>query len=385
MRLLVVSVGDSERIHRALLEAQPGLDLLAVQPREIDLGAFGCTRTTDDPTLPYRRLAWPVWPRRPYPYSLYRPGLGRVVRRFAPDAALFLGEPSELGVAQTLALVRAVAPKAVTACFSFENVSRNWRGFPRCLRGRAERWALARLDGVAACSNGARQRLIGLGCPAERVRVVYSGANPAGLVRRDTTARRAELVPPDAFVTGYVGRVVPEKGLDLLLCALAALPARHHAVIVGDGPAQTELTELAAQLGVTPRVHWIGQVPRSEVADWLSLFDVLALPSRRAPQWTEQFGMVLAEAMFCGTPVVGSTSGAIPEVIGDAGLVFAEEDGAALASCLSRLSDDAALRSELSARGAARAAREFTVANMARGLLALLRAEPARPARCPPD
>jgi len=385
MRLLVVSIGDSERIHRALLAARPDLELLAVQPREVDLGAFGYTRTGDDPTLPYRRLPWPVWPLRPYPYSLYRPGLGRVIRRFVPDAALFLGEPSELCVAQALALVRAVAPNAATACFTFENVARNWRGFPRCLRGRAERWALARLDGVAACSEGAQQRLLCLGCPAERIRIVYSGADPTGLVRREVAARRAELVPPDTFVSGYLGRVVPEKGLDLLLRALAALPARHHAVIVGEGPAQAELAELAAQLGVAERVHWIGPVPRAEVADWLSLFDALVLPSRRAPQWAEQFGMVLAEAMFCGTPVVGSDSGAIPEVIGEAGLVFAEDDAAALAGCLARLDEDAALRTELSARGAARAASEFTVTAMARGLLAVLGCEPATPAPCPPD
>ena len=88
--------------------------------------------------------------------------------------------------------------------------------------------------------------------------------------------------------------------------------------------------------------------------------DVLAVPSRTTPTWKEQFGRVLVEAMACQTPVIGSDSGEIPHVIGDAGLIFAEGDAQALASHLLRLASDPALRADLGRRGRARALAHFT-------------------------
>jgi glycosyltransferase involved in cell wall biosynthesis len=90
-----------------------------------------------------------------------------------------------------------------------------------------------------------------------------------------------------------------------------------------------------------------------EAPRWLAALDCLVLPSRTTAHWKEQFGRVLIEAMACGVPVVGSSSGAIPTVIGDAGRVFPEGDFAALGRELTALSLDGALRSELGGRGRA--------------------------------
>jgi glycosyltransferase involved in cell wall biosynthesis len=94
--------------------------------------------------------------------------------------------------------------------------------------------------------------------------------------------------------------------------------------------------------------------------------DALVLPSRTTASWAEQFGHVLIEAMAAGVPVIGSSSGAIPEVIGEAGLVFPEGDAGALRVQLATLFDDPALRKRLVALGRARVDRLYTNERIAR-------------------
>jgi glycosyltransferase involved in cell wall biosynthesis len=91
----------------------------------------------------------------------------------------------------------------------------------------------------------------------------------------------------------------------------------------------------------------------------------LVLPSLTRPNWKEQFGRVLIEAMACGVPVVGSDSGEIPNVIGEAGLVFPEGDAEALRAALARLRDDRDLWGHLAVAGRARVLAEFTHAQVA--------------------
>ena len=89
------------------------------------------------------------------------------------------------------------------------------------------------------------------------------------------------------------------------------------------------------------------------------------LPSRTTPVWKEQFGRVLAEAMACKVPVIGSDSGAIREVIGDAGLIFPEGNVAALADCLRLLNASPSLRHDLAERGYVRASGLYTQEHIA--------------------
>ena len=84
--------------------------------------------------------------------------------------------------------------------------------------------------------------------------------------------------------------------------------------------------KLAQNLGIADKIIWVDSVPHEEVPKYMNVLDCLVLPSLTTPSWKEQFGQVLVQAMACGVPVIGSSSGAIPEVIGDAGLVFMEND-----------------------------------------------------------
>jgi glycosyltransferase involved in cell wall biosynthesis len=154
---------------------------------------------------------------------------------------------------------------------------------------------------------------------------------------------------------GYVGRLVEQKGVDMLLRAFAPLAARAELIIVGRGPVEPALHRLSEELGIADRVRFVGSLGTTGVADLMAGLDILALPSRTTPAWAEQFGRVLVEAMASEVAVVGSTSGEIPRVIADAGLVFPEADVDALGASLTCLLDNPALRAELARKGRARA------------------------------
>jgi glycosyltransferase involved in cell wall biosynthesis len=130
--------------------------------------------------------------------------------------------------------------------------------------------------------------------------------------------------------------------------------------LVGAGPEQPALERLGQQLGLGQRLSILPLVPSTEMPRAMTAFDAFVLPSRSRPNWKEQFGRVLVEAMACGVPVVGSTCGEVPNVIGDAGLVFEEEDAAALAQHLRRLYADAPLRADLARRGRERVLAQYT-------------------------
>jgi glycosyltransferase involved in cell wall biosynthesis len=176
----------------------------------------------------------------------------------------------------------------------------------------------------------------------------------------------------DRFVIGYAGRLVPEKGLDVLIDAVAGIEAVRLR-FVGNGAIRAELEDRARAAGVDLEVDTT--VKHADMARAYRSFDVLVLASRTTPTWAEQFGRVLVEAMSCGVPVIGSDSGEIPWVINTTGggLVFREDDVADLREKVSRMIGSPALRAELAQRGGSRAQELFGVDAVARGLDAALR------------
>jgi glycosyltransferase involved in cell wall biosynthesis len=103
----------------------------------------------------------------------------------------------------------------------------------------------------------------------------------------------------------------------------------------------------------------------------MNSLDVLVLPSRSRSFWKEQFGRVLIEAMACGVPVIGSSSGEIPNVIGDAGLVFKEGDSAQLCEKLKLYCDDEGFRTACALKGLQRVLNSFTNERIAQRTLAV--------------
>jgi glycosyltransferase involved in cell wall biosynthesis len=151
-----------------------------------------------------------------------------------------------------------------------------------------------------------------------------------------------------------------------MIDALTSLPENCRVVFIGQGPVKSDLEQQAQRLGLTDRVIFKPGVPTYKVPEELEKLDVLILPSLTRPNWMEQFGRVLAEAMSCETPVIGSSSGEIPYVIGDAGLIFKEGNAQELSACVRRLLDDPALYADLARRGRQRVLENYTQGQIAR-------------------
>ncbi|HYT05643.1 MAG TPA: glycosyltransferase [Gemmatimonadales bacterium] len=169
-----------------------------------------------------------------------------------------------------------------------------------------------------------------------------------------------EHVLHEGLAIGCVGRLVPEKGVDSLLQALAEnRSVRWHLTVVGDGPDRERLERLATELRLAARIRWTGALPPEEVPKVWPALDVLVLPSRQLATWAEPAAHVVAEAMAHEVAVVGTTAGATAEVIGEAGLVVPAGDHAALAAALRRLAAPDARRPFAQA-GRARAMKLFS-------------------------
>lgn len=258
-----------------------------------------------------------------------------------PDIIHAEEEPDSLAALHVAACRRLLAPRARLVLFTWQNVDRPTR---RAVHGVMRR-TLAAADAVICGSQGAVARLRGLG---------FSRPTPViPALALDASVFHPRPVPrsSDSFTVAFVGRLVPEKGIDTLLESVAAIGRPATLVVAGSGPCRAALERRAQALGIGGSVRFVGALEEAGVADVLNGADVLAVPSRSTSVWREQFGRVIVEAMGCGVPVVGSDCGAIPEVIGSSGFVFPEGDSGALADHLRRLRSSPQLRQEFGRRG----------------------------------
>ncbi len=276
------------------------------------------------------------------------------LNRIKPDIIHIEEEPDSLAALQAVIARRRWAPHAKLIIFTWQNILR----IRRPLVERLARFVLRHADHVIAGNREAGEVLRQQGYAGPLSILPQLGVDTDAFRPLDAATLRARF-RPGQYVVGYVGRFVPEKGLDILLRAVAPL-AHVHVLLVGRGPQQNELEGLAQSLGLHDRLSIVSGVPHEDVALYLNAMDALVLPSLTTASWKEQFGHVLIEAMACGTPVVGSSSGAIPEVIGDAGLLFPEGDVATLMAHLLRLSTDPAEGQQWKERGQQRVADFYT-------------------------
>lgn len=176
------------------------------------------------------------------------------------------------------------------------------------------------------------------------------------------------------LIIGYMGRLIHRKGIDLLLSAAQKLKKNGHSfrvVLCGSGQDETVLKQQASQKNLDDIVTWKGKIPHQNVPKEMGKFDIMVLPSRTVGDWKEQFGHILIEAMSMGVPIVGSTCGEIPHVIGRSDLIFPEEDAQSLAKILERAIQEPLWLKEVSQYEIERVEQNYTHERIARRLIAL--------------
>jgi len=287
----------------------------------------------------------------------YYPRLGKIMRQLRPEVVHIDEEPYNLATLHAMWL--AGQHKARSLFFTWQNLYRAYPPPFRQIELYNYRHAAAALAGNRAAAEVLKRK--GYRGP---IHVIPQFGFDTEIYRRNSP--RSPRSPNDPFTIGFIGRLKEEKGLPLIVEALTHLPDYCRAVFVGHGPMKSVLEEQAARLGLSDRVIFKPGVPTYEVPAEMQLLDAFILPSLTRSNWMEQFGRVLAEAMSCETPVIGSTSGEIPYVIADAGLVFQEGDAQDLSACVRRLLDDPALYTDLAKRGRQRVLDNYTQEQIAR-------------------
>jgi glycosyltransferase involved in cell wall biosynthesis len=316
------------------------------------------------PSLPGRELR-----------SIYLSGMARAFGRSRPEVILMMEEAFSLFAVQTLAIRRFLAPTAPLIFYSNNIVSYehyNYRLEP--LYRAIGKYVLKRAE-AGLCVNDRATAVLREAGYAGISRTLFQGINERvykPIPRNE--ARHRIGVPEDLDLFVYAGRLLAMKGVHLLIDAFARLRAARpdrplRLLIVGDGDYAPQLRAQVESLGLAGSVEFHPTVPIADVPCYMCAATALVLPS--LAEWQEQFGRVNAEAMLTESLMIGSTSGAIPSVIGDGGFIFRADDVDDLLRTMTLVLDDPAEAERRRRAGRGRALREYSFEAFADGLVDL--------------
>lgn len=253
--------------------------------------------------------------------------------------------------------------------------------------GNLMKWAMQRMvarhaAGALVVSRYAGEQVARRGVPRERIANILAGVNPQefAVAPEQAAALRERLGLAEEKVLLTVSRLVARKGHEKVLRALPRVqeqvgPVRY--LIAGTGPEERRLRELTEQLGLTPAVCFLGEVPDADLPALYALADVLIMPSRDLPgEPIEGFGLVYLEANLCGTPAIGGRTGGTADAIldGETGLLVDPERPEEIAEAAVRLLSDRALARRLAVAGRERILRELTWEHVAERAVGALKA-----------
>jgi glycosyltransferase involved in cell wall biosynthesis len=306
----------------------------------------------------------PVWKNGQIILHVYKRDWTTFFKKHAFDVVFVQNEPYALATAQ-ICWANARTLKVPFGFHSCQNILKQYPppfGWLESMVYRKSAFALPITEAVDEVLRAKKFRGSSEVCALPLDPKIYRPRGPEG---------DRQLIPraDDEVVIGYVGRVIEPKGLRTLATALSSLrDLRWKLVVIGKGDFEETFRQLLEDGGVIDRVESLGFVPHAETPRYLSAFDILVVPSETQPNWKEQFGRVITEAMASGTPVVGSDSGEIPNLIrkADGGLIFPERNASELATSLRSLMTQKELREKFANNGRRWVEREVSLAAVAK-------------------
>lgn len=273
----------------------------------------------------------------------YYPTLPEILAQVQPEILHLDEEPYNFATFHAATAIRHINPNTRILFFSWQNLDRRYPPPFSWMEQSVYKHANAAIAG----SQDAELILRRKGFHKE-ISVIPQFGVP------DSFAPAPTNRPARAVTIGYAGRLVREKGVQVLLRALAQVSGDWQLKILGSGPLFRPLERQVADLKLSARVQFAPWVASDQMPTFFNSLDLLVVPSLTQANWQEQFGRVIMEAMACGVPVIGSDSGEIPNVLGDAGIIVPEGDPSALARAIDDLIRDSARRRALGALGRAR-------------------------------
>jgi glycosyltransferase involved in cell wall biosynthesis len=248
--------------------------------------------------------------------------LRRLLTDFRPDLLHIEEEPWTQPAAVSLRLARRLGIRTVVS--TAESLPRGYSLRQRFRRERSLRQAHAIIGANRLALALATKRRPAI----PHMTLPQLGVTPPAAVPR---------VSHPGLAIGFVGRLVPERGLDLLFRACVGLAGKWTLTVIGTGPSQEELEALAERLGISARISWLGPLPRQAVDEVWPRLDCVVFPARTTSRWVASAARGALHAMANGVTVIASDSGALPEIVEDTGRIVPEEDVPALATVLHEL------------------------------------------------
>ncbi len=372
MRILLIGhayvVAENQKKLRAIASL-PGVELAAVVPRawrEPVLKAIPAHCPAHAPFAYQPRRAVLANTSTEQFHFYLSADLG--LRHFKPDVLCVEQGAGAFVYMQSLIYRNLYASKAKAVFFTWWNLPYRTR-WPLSA---VERFNLSQSQGAIAGNSDAAAILREHGFVGPLTILPQLGIDPIEYQRKDVGDLRREL-GPDRFTVGYIGRFVEEKGVRVLLAALAGADFDFQLLMLGRGPLEEEIRSFAAKHGWSDRLKIVSGVGHSDIARYQNCMDVMVVPSLTRPFWKEQFGHVIIEAMACEVPVIGSDSAEVPNVIGEAGIVTREGDADALRAALAGLAADPERRRQLGQAGRRRVLDNYTHDRLAKRLVEFFR------------
>jgi glycosyltransferase involved in cell wall biosynthesis len=334
---------------RALVRRHPDIDLQVIcTPRwreaEIDVNA-----QPDDlfPVITARRL----FSKHPQLFAYDPWPIIKALRSHRPHLIDLSHEAYSVACAELLTLFSLFAPKVPIVMQTNQNIHHKYPPPFNWLEQRGFR----RIAATYVCSETVREVVRAKGCDKPAPLITF------GVNLKDFQPPKKARPRDRNFTIGFFGRMLPGKGLNILGEALQKIRSEDWQILlVGDGPERAAFEQQLADYNLSNRARFTGSIHYQFVPPYFHEIDLLVIPTETTARIREQFGRVIVEAMASEVPVIGSTCGAIPEVIGDAGLVVPEGDVDALAEALRKMISDESLRAPLAKAGRERVVRLYS-------------------------
>ncbi len=273
---------------------------------------------------------WIFKPRKSSPTARFDAELAKIVKRNHIERIHVVGEPWGFPVLQSLKLSNDVYVHGA------ENIYTQGNRLKDRTRQRVTKWTLSKVRGFLGWHQLAVDAAKESGLPTSTPSIALPGQLPNPEVFRSLRDNRFHHTDVLRVIT--VGRLVPEKGVDILLRGLSTHGSGVQLTVVGQGPEEIKLKMLAQDLGV--ETTFLGWLDQRQLAMQLNRSHVMAACSRHTAEVQEQFGLAVLEGLLAGLPVIASSVGSLPDLIGNSGLIFEDGNSEALSKCITNLLDD---------------------------------------------
>jgi glycosyltransferase involved in cell wall biosynthesis len=378
MRILFVSFSSVVDVYQdklRYLAAMPDVELFVLLPTHFKEGGRVVAAHLGDGSYTVITRPAPMANKGHYNRFFFR-NLRSVFREVKPDLVHIEAEPESVVTVQVVRHALRLKRTPAMVCFTWRNMPFPLEHWPvwhpkTIFFTLSQLTTIPHFDAIISGTHEAEADLRRRGFEGPMPIIPQYGIDPQTYHRPENRDALRAAHGMSGFVVGFAGRLLKMKGLDVLVDAIARVDRPDvQCVILGSGEYAEAVMQRASERGVAHRIRIVNGVPVREVPQILACFDVLAVPSLTYPHWKEQFGRVIPEAMACGVPVIGSDSGEIPHVVGDAGIITPEGDAEALASAIRQLYDDRSLLQTLSDRGVERVRTMYTNKHIAEQIYA---------------